>query len=86
MADVSHALFHVRTTHDVPLTVGISLPHFGLIGCTVSEILQILDFGNLASKCLFTPLSGGFLGHISPNNVTHHHNPESTVLGVNHII
>jgi len=32
-----------------------------LISCIVSEILQFLDFGNLAWKCLLMPILGGFL-------------------------
>jgi len=79
MADVSHVVMHVRlwwTTHDVTLMVWVSSSNFGLMGCTVSEISPFLDFRNLAWKCLFTPLLGGFLGHIPPNNVTHHPNPK----------
>jgi len=57
-----------------------------LISCIVSEILQFLDFGNLAWKCLLTPLLGGFLGRIPPNDVTHRPNPKRTVLGLNHVI
>jgi len=26
------------------------------------------------------------LGHISPNNVAHHRNPQKTVLGLSHVI
>ena len=40
----------------------------------------------LAWKRLFTPLFGGFLGHIPPRNVTHCPNPKRTVLGRNHVI
>ena len=69
MVDVSHVVFHVRlwwTTHDVPLMVWVLSSNFGLIRCKVSEIPQLLDFGNLAWKCIFTPLLGRFLEHISP--------------------
>jgi len=61
MADVSHVVCHVRlgwTTHDV----WVSSSNSGLIGCMVSEILRFLDLGNLAWKCLFTPLFGMFWG------------------------
>ena len=89
MADVSHVVFHVRlwwTTHDVPLMDWVSLSYFGLIGCLVWEISQFLDFGNLAWKCLFAPLMGGFWGTFPPNNVIYHSNSKRTVLGPNYVI
>jgi len=90
MADVSHVVFHVRqwwTTHNVPLSVWVSSSNFGLIGCMISEILQFLEFSNLAWKCLFIPLLGGFLGGtLPPNNVTHSPNPQKIVLGLNHVM
>ena len=39
---------------------------FGLIGFTISEIVQFLDFRVLAWICLLTPTFRWFWGHISP--------------------
>ena len=66
------------TTHNVSLTVWVLSSNFELIGFRflISEILQFLDFGNLAWKCLFTPLMGGYLGHISPGTFTHRDYPK----------
>jgi len=87
MADVSHVVFPVRrwwTIHDMSLMVWVSSSIFWLIGCMVSEILQFLDFGNLAWKCLLTPLSVGLWGTFPPNNVTHCSNAKGTILALDH--
>ena len=53
-----------------------SWSNFELIGCTVFNILQFLNFGNLrvASKCLLTPMLARVLGAYPPIDATHRPN------------
>jgi len=53
------------------------------VGLIVPEILRCIDFGVLAWNCLFTPLLGEFLGHISPYDVTHRRDHKRPFLGGN---